>query len=72
MIYKFKWKRCLFWHHRKVVGHRYEIDQDKMLMYYQNGSIEEIHHWKDCAVKLGIDWVLAMKEDMKKQAGKGL
>jgi hypothetical protein len=72
MIYFFRWKYKWFWHKRIVSGHSYAKDQDKMILYHQDGSIEEIPHWKDCAVKLGIDWVLAMKEDMAKKAGQKL
>ena len=69
MEYRFKFKREYFWHSFKVIGHSYTESQDKMVLYKKDGSIEEIPHWKDCAVKLGKDWALAVKVNMEKQSG---
>jgi hypothetical protein len=68
MIYKVRWKRW-FWHSRKVSGHRYDQAQDKLVLYYPDGSIEEVVGWSKCAVKLEVDWVNAAKKHIENQAG---
>jgi len=69
MEYKFKYRRKWFWRSIKIAGHSYQENQDKMVLYKKDGSIEEIHHWKDCSAKLGTDWVLFTKTQMEKQSG---
>lgn len=69
MTYKFKWRRILFQHTRKVIGHKYAVELDKMILYAEDGSIEEISHWKDCSARLGVDWVLATKKNVEKEVG---
>ena len=69
IAYKFKYKRTLFWHTIEVIGHHYIPDQEKMVLYFPDGSIGEIPRWKDCAISLGVDWVLATKQMMEQQAG---
>ena len=72
MKYKFKYRKGWFWKTYSVVGHRYEESQDKMALYFENGSIREISHWKDCEVFLGVDWVLAVQKAKEKEAGQQL
>ena len=72
MTYKFKWKRKWIYHTKVVLGHNYNQVADKMVLYYPNGSIEEIPRWKDCAVKLGVDWVLAVKKSMEAKTGQSI
>ena len=67
--YKFRWRRRWFWHKINVVGHKLEADQDKMLLYFPDGSLQEIKKWSDCEVKLGIDWVLVTERQIKEEAG---
>jgi len=56
--YTFKWKKhSIFWNKRQVKAHRFDEKQNKMILYYENGSIEEIANWKDCSLRLGLDWV---------------
>jgi hypothetical protein len=69
MKYVFKWRRNLFWKSKKVIGHRYESDMDKMVIYFENGAIREIKKWSDCEVMLGSDWVLAQKKNLEVRAG---
>ena len=68
-MYKFKYKRKWFWKTEKVVGHSYQENQDKMCLYYEDGSVKEIVKWSNCAVKLGADWVRVTQKKMEREAG---
>ena len=72
MTYIFNYRRRFFWHKIKVIGHHYEQVQDKMALHLPDGSIQEIASWKSCEVKLGADWVLAMKKQMEKASGQSI
>ena len=74
MKYKFKYRKCgrLFWSSQEVIGHSFVADQDKMVLYFNNGGLMEIAHWKDHEVKLGQDWVLAVKKNMESKIGQQL
>ena len=52
-----------------VTGHKYEKDQDKMVLFLANGGIREVKNWKNCECRLGDDWVNITKEDIKEEAG---
>ena len=67
--YLFKYRRFLFWHSKKIVGHKYEETQDKMIMFFDDGSISEIAKWSNCECRLGVDWVNATKEAIRDEAG---
>lgn len=67
--YKFKYKKGWFWNSVTVVGHRYEKDQDKMIMFLEDGGIIEVAQWRLCCVKLGSDWYEAQKKYMEQEAG---
>ena len=69
--YFFRWRRRLFWNKVKVVGHKLEVEQDKMLLYFPDGSLQEIKKWSDCEIKLGVDWVLVTERQIKAEAGQG-
>lgn len=75
MKYKFNYKRKFFWRSVEVVGHSLERSQDgtynsnRMVLYYENGGIEVLPNWSQCSLRLGVDWVLAQKEAMEKEAG---
>lgn len=69
MTYIFKWKRWLFWKSRRVVGHRYTHEQNKAVMYFEDGGVLEIKDWSKCVVRLGPDWALAQKKAMELEAG---
>lgn len=70
--YKFHWKRRFFWKSKTVIGHSFTADQDKMVLYYPNGEVQEIAKWSKCEVYLGVDWVLAVKKNMEKEAGQAI
>lgn len=69
MLYRFRWRRRFFWRSLKVSGHRYERDQDKMVLFFPDGSVREIAEWSKCEVSLRQDWVLTSKKLMESQAG---
>lgn len=69
MKYIFRWKRRFFWNKKIVVGHRYEKESDKMVIYFENGGLMEISKWTLCEAKLGPDWVIAQKKSLEAQAG---
>lgn len=65
MEYKFKYKKKLWWKSFTVIGHNYIEQQDKMVLYFKDGSIRELVNWSKCEVFLGTDWVLAVKDKME-------
>jgi hypothetical protein len=69
MEYRFRFKHKWFWHSRKVIGHHFDESQNKMILYFANGGLEEIASWKSCSAKLGSDWALTVKKNMEQQAG---
>jgi len=66
-VYKFKWRRYFFWKTVLVTGHKFEEEQNKLILYLQDGSIREIKHWLDCECKLGADWVNLTKESIREE-----
>ena len=74
--YKVKWKRrwwMPYWNvTKKLRGHQYIKEADRMVFYFENGSQQEIVSWSKCEVILGTDWVLATKEYMEKQANQAV
>ncbi len=69
MTYTFKYKRKFWWKKETVVGHSYNQEQDKMVIYYPDGGLKEIAGWRQCSVRLGADWVAVTKKSMEKEAG---
>lgn len=72
MQYKFKFRRKWFWKTLDVVGHKYDEKQDKMIIYLKKGGLQEIKNWKNCEVKLGMDWMLETKKEMEKTVGQNI
>jgi len=69
VTYLFKWKRFIFWRKLKVNGHRYDEDQDKMLLFFEEGGVKEIKEWSKCELQLGVDWFAITEQDIKETAG---
>ena len=67
--YWFKYRRKFLWRKFKVAGHKFEKEQNKMFLYFTDGSLREISIWDECEIALGTDWVLASKEQIKEEAG---
>ena len=68
-MYKFKYRRRLFWKTIKVIGHHFVAEQDKMCLYLEDGSVREIKEWTKCECQLGVDWVNMTKKQLEKEAG---
>jgi hypothetical protein len=71
MKYQFAFHRQyrIGWRVFEVVGHRFEKDLDKMVLYFEDGGIREIAKWSNCECRLKTDWALAMKKAMEKESG---
>jgi len=68
--YTFSFRRRFWFKNlKKCVGHRLDVSQNKMVVYFSNGSLREIKNWIDCEAKLGADWVLWTKNAMEKESG---
>jgi hypothetical protein len=73
--YFLKWRRIRrsgwsgAWHTvGPAIGHSLDKNQDKMVVYMEDGGIREIAKWAECEVRLATDWVLATKDQMEKEA----
>lgn len=69
MLYKFRYKRYIFYREIEVSGHNYVAEQNKMILYLPDGGFMEISNWNKCSAKLGVDWVLAVKKHMESKTG---
>jgi hypothetical protein len=67
MLYTVYYKKRFFWKKIKVSGHRLEKELDRMDFYFPDETILSIGQWSHYDMKLGIDWVLAMKKQQQKQ-----
>ena len=65
IVYKLRWRRKGFWHTIKAIGHSYEETSNKLVVYFPDGGLREIAHWKDCELMLGSDWK-KVGEDIQK------
>ena len=55
--YDFKWKeKGLTWQSKKVVGHKYYEEANRMTLYKEDGGIFEIPSWNEHYSDLGADW----------------
>jgi hypothetical protein len=52
-----------------LIGHKYDPTLDRMLFFKEDGSLLELANWSSFDVALGLDWVLATKKLMEKEAG---
>lgn len=73
MSYIFKYRRLSpffsSWKKLKVSGHQLKIDQNKMVLFFENGSQQEIAKWNECEIFLGQDWFVHVKKTMEQSAG---
>ena len=69
MLYKFTYRRRFFWKTIRISGHNYNKDMDKMVVYFPDGSLREIRRWKDCELKLGVDWYNQTLKQMETSIG---
>lgn len=69
MIYRFRYRRRLFFRTVSVIGHTYDKEMDRLSLLLNDGGVKEIAKWSSCDCELGTDWVLAKKKDMEIAAG---
>lgn len=72
MKYLLKYRRRFFWKKVVVIGHRYEELFDKLVIYLEDGGVEEICRWSKCDLRLGQDWALAVKKNAEEKAGQSI
>ena len=74
MEFIFKWKKPgqWFWRKTKVIGYRLSSDDGRMNLFFKDGGILEIPDWNIYMCRLGMDWVLATKRQMEKEAGRDI
>jgi hypothetical protein len=65
--YIFKYKRRFFWRKIEVIGHK--LEGETMVLYREDGGLLTIPRWHDCSLRLGVDWVLAVKDKMESESG---
>ena len=47
-------------------------DNSRMVLYFEDGSLQVVANWNECELKLGQDWVLATKAKMEREAGRDI
>ncbi|MEY2859112.1 MAG: hypothetical protein RLZZ74_3425 [Cyanobacteriota bacterium] len=65
--YIFKYRKKFLWKKIEVIGHK--LEGNTMALYLENGGIQTIPNWDQYSLKLGVDWVIAVKENMESQTG---
>ena len=62
--YQFNWRAPSEkeWHNLEVIGHRYYEENNRMVLFKENGGIFEIPNWNDHYSDLGEDWANKIKE----------
>ena len=62
--YQFNWRASSEkeWQKMEVVGHRYYEENNRMVLFKENGGIFEIPNWNDHYSDLGEDWANKIKE----------
>jgi len=72
MKYLLRYRRWFFWRKVFVIGHRYEELFDKLVLFLEDGGVEEISRWSKCDLRLGLDWALAVKKSAEEKAGQSI
>lgn len=67
--FKVKFRRRFIWRTLTVEGNVFLKDQDKMSFQLPDGTQREIPEWSKCEVKVGTDWLEAVKRNIEQQAG---
>ena len=47
-------------------------NRNKMILFFEDGSLRTISDWENCELKLGTDWVLFTKKNMEKESGQNI
>lgn len=69
MLYKIKYRRRFFWKTLVIAQHHLLKDLDRMDLFFPDGSVLSLSQWSRYDMRLGVDWVLATKKQMEKEAG---
>ena len=61
--YQFNWRLPSEkeWQKMEVIGHRYYKENNRMVLFKENGGIFEIPNWNDHYSDLGEDWAEKIK-----------
>jgi hypothetical protein len=65
----FKWKRKFLWHSTEISGFEWVKDMDRMVLFYEDGSIYEIPKWNECHCLLGHDFYIWKLKKAESEAG---
>ena len=69
--YVFNWKeKGQKWQSKKVVGHKFYEDTNRMILYKENGGIFEIPSWNEHYSDLGEDWANKVKLQYEEELAK--
>ena len=68
--YQFNWRAPSEkeWQKMEVIGHRYYEENNRMVLFKENGGIFEIPNWNEHYSDLGEDWANKIKEQEKELA----
>ncbi len=72
MRFEFHCRKFLFWRSYLVIGFKYEKDLNRMILYFEDGSILELCEWSKYDCKLGQDYFDCIKKDMEQKAGQSI
>jgi hypothetical protein len=53
----------------KKVEKEYDNFQDKLVLFYKDGSVKEIKQWSKCEISLGSDYRKIQEENIAKTTG---
>lgn len=56
-----------FYQNSNSITNKIRKPLDAMIFYFQDGSVERICQWSNYDYKLGLDWKLALKQQMEKE-----
>ena len=62
----------LAWRKFTVRGHALFKENDRMILYFPGGGVQEVVNWSECEIRLGPDWALAQQKALEKQAGQAI
>ena len=68
--YKIRYRRkgSLFWKSKVVIGHKIDLQFNRLDMFLTDGSLFSLGEPSDYDIFLGTDWVLMTKQQMERQA----
>ncbi len=70
--FKFRWKKGLFWKSRKITGFKSDVGTDRMMLFFTDGSCQEIAQWSKCDCRLDRDFFDMQHKRMEQEAGQAV